>query len=73
MKDETDKKIEEFIRAIERTQSTPRVLFRSFLIGLFGALGASVGLSIFLALLTVILDWLGIGNALKPYLESVQK
>lgn len=56
---EITKKLDILISSIEKVYPSPKKLFiRSFLTGLFTALGATVGLSIVIALLTLALTYL---------------
>ena len=64
------RKIDLLISSVERVYPTGwRLFFRSFLAGLYGALGATVGLSIAIVLLTLILTQLkiipGVGELVK--------
>ena len=56
---EVEKRIDFLLHAIERTYpSLGRLMWRSFLQGLFVALGSTIGLTIFLALVTFVLNQL---------------
>ena len=57
----TDRVLGDFAKALEKYYSSWSTLMaRSFVSGLFTALGATVGLALVIGLTSIILDWLGV-------------
>jgi hypothetical protein len=57
----TDRVLSDFAKALDRYYSSWSTLMaRSFVSGLFTALGATVGLAIVLTFFGVVLEWLGV-------------
>ena len=70
----TQQKLEILINSINNVYpSFPKLLVRSFSQGLFIALGATIGLSIVLAVITFILNRLGLTASLKEILPQITK
>lgn len=68
-----DKKVEALIRAAEKVYpSTKTLIWRSFLHGLFVALGTTVGLSIVFAVLTFIIAQLKLIPLLRDFVNTIK-
>ena len=66
-------KMEALIRAVDKVYPKKRVLiWRSFLQGLFGAIGATIGLSIFLAFVTFFITQLKVVPFMKDIIYQTQ-
>lgn len=64
------KKIDMLVKSVDKMYPNMHVLMaRSFVQGLFVALGSTVGLAIFFTLLTVILSWLQVIPGLRDLIE----
>lgn len=67
------KKVEQLTRALDYiSPSSAKLMWRSFLHGLFVALGATIGLSIVIAVLTFIITQAKVIPALNQLLKQTQ-
>lgn len=72
-KDEHTRKIEQLLRAIDRVYpSTRELLWKSFLRGLFTGLGATIGVSLVLGVLTFLFDQLELLPIIGELVEETQ-
>lgn len=68
------KKMEKFLRAVDRvSSSTYEMMWKSFLRGVFSGLGATVGVSIVLGIITYLLDKFNFLSAFKDYFTAIKK
>lgn len=67
---ELQRKVEILIKSVDKVYpSIRKLMFRSFIQGLFVALGSTVGLAIFFTLLTFLLSWLQVIPGLGELIE----
>ncbi|MCE9557940.1 MAG: DUF5665 domain-containing protein [Armatimonadetes bacterium] len=68
-----DQKLDQLIQAVDRAYNRPRLMmWRSFVIGVMTALGATVGTAIIFTILIAILNSLGGVELFKPTVDRIQ-